>query len=243
MSDYPYTPPPPPPYQPPGPPSSTTTIDFARCFTFAFEDPEWLKKIVVGGLFYLASFILIGIPFLLGYLARMCRNVIAGNARPLPDWDDLGGYFAEGMKLLVVALVYTLPILILYGVMIGGMIGLSTVGHANDGVSAMAGLLGSGLGCLIFFLAIAIGVLLPAALIRVIASGNMADGFNFAANFAFIKTNLSNYLLSIVVQLLANFIAQFGVILFCVGIIFTAFWGMCIGGYAFAETHRLSPVK
>jgi len=242
MSTYPpYTPPPtlpPPPSQ-----GSGTTIDFARCFTFVFEDPAWVKKIVIGGLFYLACFVLIGIPFVLGYVAQLCRNVISGAARPLPEWDDASGYFAEGLKLVAVAFVYTLPLLILYGVMIGGAIGLGSLDHGNSGLGGMIALFSGGLGCLIFFLVLAVALFLPAALIRIAATGNMSEGFNFSGNLAFIKANLSNYLLALVVQLLANFISQFGVILFCVGIVFTAFWGVCVGAYAFADAYRLASVK
>ena len=59
----------------------------------------------------LASAFIVGAFFLYGYLARLARNVIAGAAHPLPEWDDLGEYFSEGLRLFCVALVYTLPLI------------------------------------------------------------------------------------------------------------------------------------
>src|SRR5205823_9274962 len=73
------TPPPPPPPQRPA-----QTLDFVRPFAFTFEAPEWVQKILLGGVFVLASVVLIGVFFVYGYLARLVRNVIAGNPQPLP---------------------------------------------------------------------------------------------------------------------------------------------------------------
>ena len=38
-------------------PAPSGTVDFGRCFTFVTEDPEWITKILLGGLFMNASFL------------------------------------------------------------------------------------------------------------------------------------------------------------------------------------------
>src|ERR1700694_3166253 len=96
---------------PPPSPPSRPTFDFVRPFTFVFDDPRWIPKILMGGLFTLASVFIVGSFFVYGYLARLVRNVIAGVAHPLPEWDDLGEYFSEGLRLFCVALIYTLPMI------------------------------------------------------------------------------------------------------------------------------------
>ena len=108
MSDV-YAPPPPPP--PVG--SAPTGYDFLRPFVFLFDDPRWLPKVLIGGAFFLLATLFVGIPFLLGYVAKLIRNVIAGDPRPLPEWDDLGELFSEGLLLLCVGLVYMVPVAIL----------------------------------------------------------------------------------------------------------------------------------
>ena len=57
-----------PPTSVPPPPAipGRRTIDFGRPFTFVFEDPNWVPKILLGGLMYLLSFLLIGIFFVFG---------------------------------------------------------------------------------------------------------------------------------------------------------------------------------
>ena len=69
----------------------------------------------------------------------------------------------------------------------------------------------------------------------------MADGFAWRENFAFIKANLANYALSLVSYLVAGFLAQFGVLLCCVGVFPAAFWSYLVLASALGQTARLSP--
>ena len=89
-------------------PPPSESIDFGRCFTFVTEDPNWVTKVLVGGLMALLTTVLIGIPFLMGYWGRTLKNVAAGVRHPLPEWDDLGGLFGDGLRLFGVQLVYLL---------------------------------------------------------------------------------------------------------------------------------------
>jgi len=43
--------------------------------------------------------------------------------------------------------------------------------------------------------------------------------------------------------MVARFAVPFGMILFCIGIVFTAFWAMVVATYGFAQAYRLSPTK
>src|SRR4051794_19603583 len=101
------TPPPPPPPPPPSPDQPKAAFDFVKPFAFVFEDARWINKVLIGGIFQLLSALLVGIPFLLGYLAQLVRNVVANATLPLPEWDDLGEMFNEGLRLIGVAIVYS----------------------------------------------------------------------------------------------------------------------------------------
>jgi hypothetical protein len=239
-----YLPPPPPPLgPPPGPPAPARTgFDFVRCLSYVFEDPAWVRKILLGGVFYLLGFFLIGWVFLLGYGARLARNVIAGVQHPLPEWDDLGEYFAEGIKLFIVALLYALPFLVLAMAVAVPMGMLSSFSRDQDMANLAGGLAGC-VWCLFAPIILIVSLWVPAALLRVIVTRDLGAGFQFGAIWSFLKANAGNYLLAVLVHLVAAFAAQFGVILFCIGVIFTAFWSFCVSIYAFAESWRLAPVK
>lgn len=236
-----YSPPPPLPPPPPPPRPTQAGYDFFRPFVFVFDDPQWLPKIALGGLFTLLAFIVIGVPFLLGYVARLTRNVIAGNPQPLPEWTELGEFFSEGLILFCVALIYLLPVSIL-SIIIG--IGSAITGNADQAAIRDAGTGVFGCASLVVSLiTLAISLFLPAAMLMVITTRRFGAAFDVATIWAFIRANIGNYLLALVTEIIAWGLSYLGLILFCVGIIFTQFWGVVVAGYAFGQVYKNSPVK
>lgn len=235
----------------PPPSSPRTGLDFGRCFSFVSEDPDWAKKILIGGLFALASFVLVGAFFVAGYFARLVKRVAAAEPLPLPEWDDLGGIFNDGLRLVGLYLVYLFGFLFVLalaacpvGLAVGGLSGL---GSGSDAAERAAAALG-GLGMLflygaIFATSLALNLVLPAAGVRVIFKDSFGAGLEFGKIFAFIRQNLGNYLLSLVVFLLAHFVAQFGVILCCVGVFPLMFWAYLTLGHALGQTVRANPAS
>lgn len=193
---------------------------------------------LIGGLFVLASFFLVGAFFLFGYVARLVRNVIAGEQYPLPEWDDLGEYFGEGLKLFVVCFIWILPIIIFAVIL--GLPAIIMSAADNEGLRNVGGGMLGCAWCLIFPLGFAVTFFLPASLLMVVTTRRFNAGFEFANIWNFIRANIGNYLLAIVVYLVARFIAGFGIALLCVGVLFTEFWGMVVTGFAFAQVWRLA---
>jgi len=229
-------------------PAQTGTVDFGRSFSFVTEDPEWVKKILIGGAFTLACALLVGVPFVLGYFSRTLRNVVAGEPLPMPEWDDLGGIFNEGLRLTAVYFLYALGIVaILAALGCVAMLPVMALSGRGADPSEILGLMG-GLGIvalygLVMVASLALAVYLPAALARASLRGTVGDGFAWREILGFIKANLGNYLLSLVIYLLASFVSQFGIILCCVGLFPAAFWGYMVLAVALGQTVRLSPVR
>lgn len=236
MSEVQPVPPPPPPPPPSAP--AQPQFDFAKPFTYVFEDPRWIQKILIGGLFYLAGFLIIGWFFILGYAARTARNVIAGAQFPLPEWEDVGEFFNEGARLVGVALAYIVPfVLIAIGVMIPtGILGSID----NEGAQAVGGLMMGCVSCLIVPMSLAMMVLMPASLLFAVVEQRFGAAFEFGRIWEFIKANVGNYLLAVVVYLIARFLSGFGIALLCIGLIFTGFWSFLITAHGFAQVYRLA---
>src|SRR5215212_855249 len=197
MSEVPAAPAPPPP--PPPPPAPTTPgFDFGKPFSFVFDDPRWLPKILVGGLFYLAGFVLIGWFFVMGYIARVTRNVIEGVETPLPEWEDVGQFFNEGARLIGVIFCYVIPIVVIAMTLV--IPAIISDAFDNEAMSTIAGGFSGCLSCLIVPLALLVTFFMPASLLFAIVEQRFGAAFEFGSRiWPFIKANIGDYLLAIVV--------------------------------------------
>jgi hypothetical protein len=209
-----------------------SSLDFGRCFSFFFQDPDWVKKLLLGSLFTLLSFFIIGWFFIGGYMIRLIRRVARGEAYPLPDWDDLGGIFGDGVAAVGVYLGYILPPVLLFTLV---TVGMSLSAARGDDPSVFMALAVTIFSVLFGLAILALVLFVPSALVRLALEGQFAAAFDFQANFDFIRRNAANYFLAVLVVILANFISQFAIILFCIGIIPASFWGTSVGAYAFGE--------
>jgi hypothetical protein len=91
----------------------------------------------------------------------------------------------------------------------------------------------------VFLLSLLILLYLPAALVRFVQTDSVPKAFDFAANVDFIRSHLGTYVLGVLAILVAAFIAQFGVLLLCVGIFPAVFWSICVMGYVVGELAKL----
>ena len=93
--------------------------------------------------------------------------------------------------------------------------------------------------CFFVPISFALSFWLPAALLFAAVEQRFGAAFEFGRIYQFIKINFVNYLIAFVVFLIARFAAGFGLILFCIGVVLTAFWSMIVSTYAFAYAYRL----
>ena len=229
-------------------PAPAGGIDLARGFRFVPEDPDWIKKVLIGGVFMLLAGLVVGAVFVVGYGVRLLRNTARGEARPMPEWDDLGGIAGDGLRAAALYLAYALPVMLVpmscILVMAFATAGLS--GHGSRGASeALGPLMAMGVMALYAFMAVAmlaLSVYVPAALARFVMLDRLSAGFEFGENVAFIRRNLPNYAMTLLLYLLASFAAQIGIVLCCVGFFPASFWAFCILCWGLGEVVRRDPL-
>ena len=211
------------------------TLDIGRSFTYMFEDESWIMKIVVGG-------ILLFIPIVnfmaLGYMVEALKRSADGMDVPLPEWDDFGGKFMKGLMLLVIGIVYTIPIWLVACVI---WVLLFVAGAAeSDTLMSLAGLVSTCASCLYLVWIIVVWILMPAAWIRYAVTGEFMSAFQFGELFSFIKSNVANYIVAIILAGVAGFIAGFGTIACVVGVLFTMFWSYLVMAHVLGQVQRES---
>ncbi len=220
-------------------PTSAGSLDIGRAFQFMFEDPEWIKKILIGGIVSLIPIVNFAT---LGYMLEVIKNVADGNPRPLPDWNNFGTLFMKGLYAFVGVLVLSLPLILVWCciIAVSTALGGSSGSSSDSSTSGIIGVVISCLSCLMVLYGIALAVYSYAALTRFALSGQLSTFWDFRGTLALIQSNLSGYLIALVMTIVASFIAGFGTILCFVGVLFTTFWAQLFSGHLFGQFARIS---
>lgn len=225
----------------PATPVDSQYVDFGRAFQFFFEDPEWVKKTAIGSLFVLLSLILIGLPFLAGYAMAVLRRTARGEAHPLPEWDDYGKYFMDGLQMMGLYLCYFFAALLIPGVVgcLAAVVGGAAGGDAGGGLAGM-GIMFAYL--LLFLFMLPLAVYFPAAFIRMTMLERFSAGFEVRENIELIKRAPGNYFIALALYMVTQLIAQVAIYLCCLPYFPAAFWAFCVTGWALGEVVRRDAV-
>ena len=99
--------------------NSFSAADLRTVLRFPFQAKGWLNHFLVGSALFFANAFVPFIPviFAYGYLARLLRNTANGQPLTMPEWNDWGGLFKDGLRSMAVGLLYLGPSTI---VMVGG---------------------------------------------------------------------------------------------------------------------------
>lgn len=214
-------------------------MDIGKAFTYVFDDPNWIQKIVIGG-------IVLFIPIVnfaaIGYMLNALRNVAEGQVTPLPEWGDFGNHFMRGLYAFIGMLIYFLPLIIVVcciGI-VTAVLGSSTSQTGTDGSSnnlaGVAGIIILCLECIAGLYAFVAGVTLYAPLTRFAMSANQLSVFwDFRNNLELIQKNAGAYILALIIGFVASFVAGFGTILCIIGVLFTSFWAQLVYAHLFGQ--------
>lgn len=219
-------------------------MDIGSAFTYMFDDQDWIKKIAIGGGITLGALILtpilIGLALFLplsGYMLETLKNVRDGRPTPLPEWTNFGDLFSKGLMIFVIYLVYNIPA-ILFSCISGGISAASANPDMNQDVVATLGVVSVCASCLQIIVSLLGNALLPAAIIRYAEYGSLGAAFQFSEIFNFIRNNIGDYIVVVLLSWVAGLIAAFGLILCVVGVFFTGFWSILVTANLFGQLAR-----
>ncbi|MEG3224227.1 MAG: hypothetical protein BME94_01555 [Methanobacteriales archaeon Met13] len=92
-----------------------------------YPSSNW-GKVLILGVIMIASILIVPIFLVYGYVFRIIKATLAG-LDELPEFDEIGEMFVDGLKIFVVAIVYAIPVWIisaLFGVLMGGTMTATT---------------------------------------------------------------------------------------------------------------------
>jgi hypothetical protein len=232
--------------------------ELGASFSFPFRHPAWLGRVLMGAALEVVP-LLLALPVILstvrmrhhfpwhmlavlplaalvglvcrflvlGYLRRTANGILDGTADGLPAWDRPAEDVVEGLKLWLVSVALFLPA-------IGVTAGLTLLVMALTS-PAMAWLPLVVLGPPAVLITL---LYLPAGLLTTIAEGDAFAAFDFERVAETIGRVLGPYSLAFLVAMAAEIIAQFGLLICCVGIFATRFAAHCVAVHVFATAYR-----
>lgn len=210
-------------------------MNFGRSFSYQFEDPDWAKKILIPAL--IAIIPIVGQIFLIGWLLNITRAVIRQDPRPLPELD-FGKQFSDGLKGFVVALVYSLPAIVM-SIPVGIVTGLAgQSGMDEETLNVVLPLVTVCCNGLIFLYSLVLAFVIPAAYGNMISKENLGAAFRLSEVFALVRAAPGAYLLVLLGSFLAGLLAQLGLIACVIGVIVTYAYAMSVNGHLYGQAYN-----
>ena len=197
-----------------------STRGLKALFSYPFRHAEWQTKMLIMVCLCVAGFFVPILPWLpvLGYTAEIMRRGAAGEGDPeLPEWNDWGQLFIDGLRIGGAGLIAVLPLILVvscgfssYFVSIFGAIAQSSDGRSAGFPPFMM------LGYLIFMLTMAcgflltlvVGIPLPAVITHVAYKRSFAAMFHVSEWWKVFRANIGGFLIGVVLLWAVSFMLQ-----------------------------------
>lgn len=194
-------------------------MEIERTLKFIWEDEDWLKKILIAAALLLTGVGSIGV---IGWMAELASRVAANNEEnPLPEWEEIGQYFLNGLKYIGVTAIWSLPALLL---IIFSSI-LPMVLTAVDDAEALIAIISILVLCmniLVFFYILVVALLAMPLWVQIGEDISFGELINPANALKLLRANAGGYIVALLVSWLAMTIASLGSIACLIGVFFTS---------------------
>jgi len=212
-------------------------MDFTKPFTFAFDDPEWITKILITSLIGLIP--IVGQFYLVGWMLEIARQVANGTEPLRLPEIDFGLYLGDGFKAAVLGLVYGLPIFILIApVVIVPILG-EAINMGEDVMVTLSMITSVCCSGVILIYSIFLGLAMPAAQVHMVMKNSLGAGLRFKEVFSLVRAAPTAYLMVLVGNIVAGLLAGIvGGIACGIGIIVTMTYYQAVIGHLSGQAYR-----
>ena len=227
-------------------------MEIGKSLQYTFEDGRWISKLGIGALISLVPVLNIAWS---GYSIEIIRRVVAGHNHPLPEWDELGARFMDGLYILLAAFIFTIPGFLLFSLPIGIMVIPAFIENQDlQGIVALfTTTVGLALLCVFFLYIIALSLIFPAVQLNYAQSGTFQSCFQLRKIFQLIANNSSDYLVAWLVAIVVGFavltaasfvgglvgwIPCLGQLIAWVVFIFASIWNSAVTSHLYGQVGR-----
>ncbi|MBN2044413.1 MAG: DUF4013 domain-containing protein [Anaerolineales bacterium] len=196
-------------------------MELERAFTYIWKDPDWLKKLAIGGALAITG---IGGIALMGWLAEMSRRVAHQEEESLPEWDQIGDFLLNGLKFIGVILVWTSPVIIL-SIIFSLIPAWMMFAIPEDGQGAAIAMISILVTCFWGFFMIyilAVNLIIPPLWVPVAEGVPFRELVNPQNSWSLFKANAGGFIVALLIGSLAgSLMSMAGVVLCVIGVFVT----------------------
>jgi hypothetical protein len=197
-------------------------MDLERAFTYIWKDPDWLKKVAIGGVL---AFTGIGGFAVMGWLAEMARRVAHQEEEILPEWDRIGDYLLNGLKFVGVLLIWTSPMIvlaILFSFIPAGIVFAVPEDGQGAAIAAISILATCFWGIFMIYI-VAVNLITPPLWVPVAEGTPFQELLNPKLAWGIFKSNAGGFIVALLVgSLAASLLSMIGFVLCVVGVFLTS---------------------
>jgi hypothetical protein len=205
------------------------TAQLQTFLLFPVRDAVARKNFLVACLVMLANFIVPILPMLalMGYIARIMRQVIDENREPvMPAWDDWNGFINDGLRIWGFRIVLSMPLMIVFFGGMGIYLFTALVSALSKNPEDMAPLLL--VGTLVFMLTMGFFFIvgIPFGVASLVGSCHVVARRSFSAGFAFkewwpiLRQNFAGFIIYYLIAMAVSYALVFVVQILFITIIF-----------------------
>jgi hypothetical protein len=200
-------------------------MDIGKSFSYPFEDKQWVSKVGLGAVISLVPILNFAMT---GYMIQIVRNLMDNAEEPLPNWDDLGKKFMDGLMLVLAGFVYALPVIVLSClplsiITIPAIIasGNSDFQNVANTISGAGGVLLAAMTCVFLVYGLVLSVIFPAIYVNYAREGTFASCFHLREVFNIIGKNAGPFFTAWGMSLVAGLVVSVVISVFnlipCIG--------------------------
>lgn len=203
-------------------------MDIGRAFNYPRNDPGWIVKLLI---FAVCTMVPIVNFAAFGYMLEAVRRVARGDEATLPEWDNFGGYFVDGLRVFVTMLVYAIPLIAVIVVSIG----MALAASGSRGGEAAGGIVMILAQLFQIFWQFLIWVVWPAMIVSLAFNAGWGAGFNFGGMMGTITRNAGNYVMVLVMTIGFGIFGMLGILACGVGLLITLPWAQLSMAHLFGQ--------
>jgi hypothetical protein len=213
-------------------------MDFGAAFSFVTADEDWVKKLAIASVLALVGILTAGLALipLAGWVLGVTRRVREGIEPAMPEWTDFGQLVMDGLKMVAISLIWSLPIIIL-SACVALISALVSSGQGNgETLPALANVL---LSCISVPYGLAISLFLPPAFGHLAATDNFGQALNPAVAFKILRENVGGYVINALVWIfLVPIIESVGILICVIGVFPAIAYTSAVMGHLMGQAYQ-----